>query len=103
MRHRNEIGEIAVALLIFAQQHQMAGLAVKLMLLVKARARSNVDLAADDRLDALGLASAVKVDRAVHHTVVGDGAGGLPHRLDELGKVADAARAVEQAVFGMNV
>ena len=81
----------------------MAGLAVEFVLLVKARARSDVHLAADDGLDALGLAGAVKVDHAVHHAVVGDGAGGLPHRLDELGEVADTARAVEQAVFGMDM
>ena len=81
----------------------MARLGVKFVLLIKTRARGNVDLAADDGLDALGLAGAVKVDRAVHHAVVGDGAGGLPHRLDELWKVADAARAVEQAEFGMDM
>ena len=81
----------------------MAGLAVEFVLLVKACARSDVHLAADDGLDALGLAGAVKVDRAVHHAVVGDGTGGLPHRLDELGEVADTARAVEQAVLGMDM
>ena len=72
----------------------MAGLAVEFVLLVKARARGDVHLR---------LARAVKIDRAVHHAVVGDGAGGLPHRLDELGEVADTARAVEQAVFGMDM
>ena len=81
----------------------MAGLAVEFVLLVKACARGDVHLAADDGLDALGLAGAVKVDHAVHHAVVGDGAGGLPHRLDELGEVADTACAVEQAVFGMDM
>ena len=35
--------------------------------------------------------------------MVGDGAGGLPHRLDELWKVADAARTVKQTVFGMDM
>ena len=103
VRHRDEVGEVAVAFLILAQQHEMAGLVVEFMLLVKARARGDVHLAADDGLDALGLAGAVKVDRTVHHAVVGDGAGGLSHRLDELWKVADAARAVEQAVFGMDM
>ena len=81
----------------------MARLRVKFMLLIKARARGNIDLAADDGLDALGLTGAVKIDRTVHHAMVGDGAGGLPHRLDELWKVADAARTVKQTVFGMDM
>ena len=60
----------------------MAGLAVEFVLLVKACARGDVHLAADDGLDALGLAGAVKVDRAVHHAVVGDGDRVLPQLLD---------------------
>ena len=103
MRHGNEVGKVAVPLLVLAQQHQMARLAVKFVLLIKARARRNIDLAADDRLDALSFAGAVKVDRAVHHAVVRDGAGGLPHLLDKLRKVFDAAGSVEQAVFRMNM
>ena len=103
MCHRDKIGKVAVALLILAQQNKVARLRVKFMLLVKARARGNIDLAADDGLDALGLAGAIKIDRTVHHAMVGDGAGGLPHRLDELWKVADAARTVKQTVFGMDM
>ena len=103
MCHRDKIGKVAVALLILAQQDKMARLGVEFMLLIKARARGNIDLAADDGLDALGLTGAVKIDRTVHHAMVGDGAGGLPHRLDELWKVADAARTVKQTVFGMDM
>ena len=103
MCHRDKIGKVAVALLILAQQNKVARLRVKFMLLIKARARGNIDLAADDGLDALGLAGAIKIDRTVHHAMVGDGAGGLPHRLNELWKVADAARTVKQTVFGMDM
>ena len=56
-----------------------------------------------DRVNAALFRLGIKIHHAIHHAVVGDGAGGLPHRLDELGEVADTARAVEQAVFGMDM
>ena len=74
----DHVGEVAVALLVLAQKDEVARLGVKLVLLVKARAGRDVDLAADDGLDALGLARAVEVDRAVHHAVVGHGDRRLP-------------------------
>ena len=99
----DHVGEVAVALLVLAQKDKVARLGVKLVLLVKARAGRDIDLAADDGLDALGLARAVEVDRAVHHAVVGHGDRRLPQLADALGQPLDAARAVKKAVFRMNV
>ena len=98
-------GEVPVPLLIFAQQHQMAGLGVEFMHFVKAAAafRRHIDFAADDGLHALGLAGAVKVDHAVHHTVIGDGDGVLPHGFDQFRQITDAACAVQQAEFRMDM
>ena len=40
-----------------------------------AMARGHIDFTADDRLDVLGTGRPVKIDRAEHHPVVGDGDG----------------------------
>ena len=78
--HGHQIAEIPVPLLVPAQQHQMAALRVEFMDLVKASAflGSHIDLAADDRLDALSLTGSVEIDSSIHNTVVCDGAGCLP-------------------------
>ena len=81
----------------------MVRLAVDRMHLVKTRARRNIDLAADDGLDACRLCCLVKVDHAVHDAVVSDGHSRLAQLLDAVHDAADAARAVKQAVLGMNM
>ena len=62
-----------------------------------------VDLTADDRLDAVLGAGLVELDRAVHHAVVGQ----AERRLAELRRArrqrVDLARAVEQRVLGVHV
>ena len=83
----------------------MAALGVELMDLVEpgpALGR-HIDLAANDGLDALRLAGTVKVDGAVHDAVVRDGAGVLPHGLDDPRQVPDAAGAVQKAIFRMDM
>ena len=100
---RHQIAQIAVARFVFAQQHKVLRLVVHAMDAILHPARRDIDLAADDGLDARRLGRAVKVDHAVHHAVVGDGNGVLPQLLDALHQLIDAAGAVEQAVFRMNV
>ena len=101
----DQIGEVAVPLLVLAQQHQVAALGVELMDLVEpgpALGR-HIHLTADDGLDALRLAGPVKVDDAVHDAVVRDGAGRLPPGLHHAGQVLDAAGAIQEAVFRMDM
>ena len=102
--HGDKVGEVAIALLILAEEHEMAALGVELVDLIKAGPAlgGHVDLAADDGLDALGQAGPVEVHRAVHHAVVRDGAGALAHLLHDLGQLPDAAGAVQQAVLRMH-
>ncbi|MPM66798.1 hypothetical protein SDC9_113709 [bioreactor metagenome] len=104
-RHGHHVGQIAVPLLVFAKQHKMAALRVKLVLLLKPGPASggHVDLAADDGLDSRVLAGAVKVNRAVHHPVICDGAGRLARLLQNGGQLLDAAGSVQQAELRMNV
>ncbi len=63
----------------------------------------DVDLAADDRVDALGFGRVVELHRAEEVAVVGHGDGGhllLDHEVHQLG---DFAGAVEQGVVGVAV
>ena len=62
-----------------------------------------VDLAADDRLDAVLGARLVQLHRAVHHAVVGETEGGLLELRGALGERVDLAGAVEQGVLGVHV
>ena len=100
---RDHIDEILIARHILAQQDQMIGLAVERIHLVKARSRRDIDLAADDRLDPGSLRSLVEINDAVHHAVIRQGDGLLPKLLDTGHHVLDAARAVKQAVFRVDV
>ena len=95
--HGHQVGQVPVALLVLAEQHQMAALRVQLVDLVEPGPAlgGDVHLAADDRLDPLRLAGAVKVHGTVHDAVVRDSAGGLAHGLHDAGQVPDAAGAVQ--------
>jgi len=83
----------------------MPGLGVVLVDLLEAGAPpgGHVDLAADDGLDPRRLAGPVEVHRAVHDPVVRDGYGGLAQLPDPLCQTVDAAEAVQEAVFGVDV
>ena len=98
---RHQIAQIFVALPVLAQQHQMVGVVVQSVNLVRHPASGNVDLAADDGLDPGGLGGLVKIDTAVHDAVVGDGDGGLAQLLHPVHQVIDAAGPVQQAILTM--
>ena len=81
----------------------MLGIAFPRVQLCKTRIGSNVDLTADDGLNACFFTSAVKVNYAVHHAVVGDCNRALSALFDSFGQVGNTARTVKQAVFGMQM
>ena len=67
------------------------------------RARCDVDLAADDGLDALFLCFFIKIDDAIHRTVVSDGNAVHAKLFCRLDEFLDAARAVKQRKFCMDM
>ena len=102
---RGELDEVAVAGVVGGQQREVVALE-------RAPARAaaalgvvvdEVDLAADDRLDAVRAARLVELDRAVHDAVVGEPEGGLAELGGARGERVDLARAVEQRVLGVDV
>ena len=99
----HQIAEVAVALLVLAEEYEMCVFVVQPVLLVRHAPRRDVDLAADDGLYARGAAGLVERHRAVHHAVVGDGESRLSQRLGGPGELVYTARPVEQGVFGMHM
>ncbi len=97
----HQLHEVLIALVVLAQQNQVAVLARHGLLFCHIRA--DVHLAADDRVDALAQARLVEVHHTIHCPMVGDGAGIHAHPLDLFDQVADAARAVQKAIFAVNV
>ena len=97
----DEAGEVFVALVVLAEQNEVGILAKGGLLFVHVRA--DVHLAADDGMDARVLAGAVKVHHAVHHAVVGDGAGVHAQLLQARHEGLDGAGAVQEAVFRVQV
>ena len=101
----DELAEVAVAGLVLDQEDEVVVVDVvgAAGLLVEPALRGDVDLAAEDGLDALGLGLLEELDGAEDVAVVGDGHGGhlvLVGRADE---VRHAQAAVEDAVLGMVV
>ena len=63
----------------------------------------NVDLTADDGLDASCLGGLVKINATVHDPVVGDGHGSLAYFLHPIQQAVDPAGTVQQAVLRMQM
>ena len=70
---------------------------------VEASARRDVRLAADDRREPCIARCVVKLHRAVHDAVVGQGDAGRAVLGRAAAKAIDAARAVEERIFRVNV
>ena len=98
----HHLDQIFVAGFVFTQQDQVA-VAVNAVHLIKAGAGRNIDLTADDWLDARRLGSVKKRNAAIHNTVVSDGTGRLPHLLEPVKHPVNAAGTVKQAVLGMHM
>jgi hypothetical protein len=96
-----------VALQVLGEQDQMiVGLFPRrgcALFSLQSAAQRDVDLAADDRFDALLLHRVVERDRAIHIPVIGHRAGRHSERRDTLGKRFDLNRPIEQAVVCMQV
>ena len=98
----NQLHQVAVAYVVLGQQHQVVGTAFGGVAVVAA-AVGNVNLAADDGLDACFLALGVEVHHTVKVAVVRDGQGLHSHVADLVHQVGNAADAIEHAVFGVGV
>ena len=95
----DHVDQIFISDFVFDEEDEMIASAVRFMPFVKTGSCGNVDLASDDRLDAVFLAGAVKIHDAVHGAVIGDGNCRLTQLRCPSWDIADTASAVKQAVF----
>ena len=100
---RDEAQEVAVALLVAREEGEVEGFVVEFGLTVGEGPRGDVDLAADDRLDARLSRGRIELDDAVQVAVVGEGDGGLAHRLCPPDDPVDPPEAVEEGILGVDV
>ena len=105
MRRRGEAYEVLVAGFILGQQHEVMVrvAAARAALFLQAAARRHVNLAADDRRDALLPRGLIKINGAVEHAVVGDGDGGEFQRVSLVHQPVEPARSIEQGILGVEV
>ena len=104
-RLRDHVGEIAVALLIPAQQDQVVEGGVELVDLLEPGPApwGHIDLTADDGLDARLLACLVEIHHPVHDPVVCDSHRVLSDLPDPLHQLLDAAGAIQKGEFRMQM
>ena len=104
-RLRDHVGEIAVALLIPAQQDQVVEGGVELVDLLEPGPApwGHIDLTADDGLDARLLAGLVEIHHPVHDPVVCDSHRVLSDLPDPLHQLLDAAGAIQKGEFRMQM
>ena len=96
-----QVHQVLVAGVVFAQQNQVAVLPAHIALVRAVPA--DIGLAADDRVHPRVLHGRIKVNNPVHHAVIGDGAAVHAQGLEPLHQFGDAAGAVQQAVFRMQM
>ena len=93
----DEVHQVLIAGVVFAQEDQVAVFAVDGAFVPPVAA--HIGLAADDGLQPCILHGGIEVDDAIHHAMVGNGAAVHAQRLHALNQPGNAARAVQQAVF----
>ena len=105
MRGGRQPDQILVTRFVLGQQAQMMiGVpAAAARFLFQAAARRDINLAADDRFDALLPRRLVKINRAVKDAVIGDGQGGELQFARLLHQPVQAAGAIEQRILGVQM
>ena len=100
-RRGNQLDEVLVAFLVFAEQDEVVvavGVGPGLVALLR-----DVDFAADDGLDSLRFGGVVEADRAEEIAVIGHRDGGHFLLGDDVHQLVDFAGAVEKRVVGVVV
>src|SRR3990167_3688653 len=99
MRGRGELDEVLVAGIIFGQQGEVIALIIDAGFFLKAGAISDIDFAADDRLEAVLDALVVELDRAVHRTMISERDGRHAMLLRQLHHVVHFGQSVQKTVM----
>jgi len=88
VRAGDELEQVLIALLVLRQRHQVVGVRVQLGVFVGHGARGDIQLAADDGVDAIVLGRVGEIDRAIHHAMVREGDGGRARVVSAMAKAS---------------
>ena len=100
LTNTHQLHQIMVARNIFRQQNQVEHAAI---IFLKMRALGQIDLTAQNRLDALLLAFLIKLHRAIHGAVIRNGQR-LHAQLLSIGhQLGDFRGTIQQTIFRMHM
>jgi hypothetical protein len=102
-RFRNHQAKIFITSAILAQQYKMVRIIVNSVDPVRHPAAGNINLTADDRFHTGSLRRLIKINTAIHDTVVRNGNGILTQLLYPVHHAVYPACSVKEAVFCMNM
>ena len=100
---RNHEAEVFIACSVLAQKDKMVWIVVNSMDTILHFSPGHINLTANNGLNPGGFGGLVKIDTAIHDTMVGDGNGLLPQLLHPLHHGVDPAGTVQKTVLGMNM
>ena len=92
-----------IALVVFTKQHQMIGTGLRCFDFFIARRVCNIDLTANNGLDACLFTSLIKFHNTVHRTVIGNGYRSVSALGSTRRDILDPASTVKQTVFTMQM
>ena len=101
IRLTDNVAQIVVSGFVFAQQNQMGVLIVHTVHPVRGIPRCNIDLAPDDRVNALRLTLPEKIHGAVHDAMIRNCQCCLTHLLCPGNQLRNPAGTVQQRIFTM--
>ena len=103
IRKGYQFDQIFISCFIFTKQDQVIIILIQHLFPVKPGSRGNIDLAADNRLDPVLFTRFIKRHGAVHIAVIGYCKGSHAQLFCAQNKRLDAAGAVKQRIFGVQM
>ena len=97
------MAQIFISGSVLAQQHQMVRITVNAMDFILHPATGNINLTTNDRFDSRRLGSLIKINAAIHDTMIRNGNGSLPQFPDPLHHGVNTTRSVQQTVLRMHM
>ena len=100
---RNHEAEVFIACSVLAQKHKMVWVVIDSVNTILHFSPGHIDLTANNGLNPGGFGGLVKVDTAIHDTMVGNGYGLLPQFLHPIHDGIDSAGTVQKTILCMNM
>ena len=98
-----DLHQIFIALFVLCQKDQMALMLIELWCLIGHLSSRRIDFTTQNGLYTLFLTFFIEINDAEHNAVIGDGTSFHPLFLDFFDQIFDSSRAIQKAIFCMNM